>query len=100
MVRNLPEFKPRTPLLGFSSADIPLQGAGSSSSPTAREDLGHLVSGGGGLRLAKKVLSGSARQKMKMARARARKAGTRSIQQPGNVGTPKQEETSTEIIKR
>jgi hypothetical protein len=59
VVRNLPEVKLRTPLLGVSSSDIALQGASSSSTLTAKEDLGHLVSGVGGLCLAKKALSGS-----------------------------------------
>jgi hypothetical protein len=100
VVRNLPEDKPRTPLLGVSSSDIPLQGASTSSIPTAREDLGHLVSGVGGLRLAKKALSASARRKLKKTSARASEAGTGSIQQPGNVGAPKQGETSTESLKK
>jgi hypothetical protein len=50
VVRNLPEVKPRTPL---SSIDTPLQGASTSNIPTEGEGLGHLVSGVGGLRLAK-----------------------------------------------
>jgi hypothetical protein len=58
VVRNLPDVKPRTPLLGVSSSDIPLQGASSFCTPTAREDLGHLVSGVGGLRL-EEALSGN-----------------------------------------
>jgi hypothetical protein len=45
-------------------------------------------------------LSGSARQKLKKARARTSKAETRDIQQPGNVGAPKQGETLTETLKR
>jgi hypothetical protein len=56
MVRNLPEVKPSTPLLGVSSTDIPLQGASSSSIPTVR-GLGHLVSGVDGRHLAKKLPS-------------------------------------------
>jgi hypothetical protein len=39
VVRNLPEVKPRTPLLGVSSTDTPLQGASTASIHTAREDL-------------------------------------------------------------
>jgi hypothetical protein len=45
VVRSLPEVKLKTPLLGVSSTDIPLQGASISSIPTAGEDLEHLVSG-------------------------------------------------------
>jgi hypothetical protein len=75
-VRNLSEGKPRTPLLGVSTTDIPLQGASSSSTSTAREALGHLVSEVGGLCLAKKALSASARRKLKKARARVSEAGT------------------------
>jgi hypothetical protein len=63
VVRNLLDAKPRTPLLGVSSTDIPLQRASTSSIPTAREGLGHIVSGVGELRLAKKALFGCARQK-------------------------------------
>jgi hypothetical protein len=94
-VRNLPKVKPRTTLLGVSSTDTPLQGASTSSIPT-----GQVVSGVGGLRLAKKALSGCTRRKLKEARARASEAGTRGIQQPGNAGTPKQGGTSTETIRR
>jgi hypothetical protein len=68
VVRNLTEVKPRTPLLGVSSTDTPLQGASSRSTPTARDRLGHVVSGVGGLRLAKKALErqkqGEARQEL------------------------------------
>jgi hypothetical protein len=42
MVRNLPEVKTKTPLLGVSTADIPLQGANTSSKPTVGEGLGRL----------------------------------------------------------
>jgi hypothetical protein len=56
VVRNLPEVKPRIPLLGVISSDIPLQGASTSSKPTEGEGQGHLVSRVGGLRLAKKSL--------------------------------------------
>jgi hypothetical protein len=89
VVRNLPEIKPRTPLLGVSSTDIPLQGASSSDIPTAGESLGHLVFGVRGLHLAKKALSGCSRWRLKKARARASEAGTAGIQQPGNAGIPK-----------
>ena len=54
VVQNLPEVKPKTPLLGVSSTDIPLQGV-STSSTSAAGGLGHLVSGVGGPRLAKAV---------------------------------------------
>jgi hypothetical protein len=99
VVRNLPEVKPRTLLLGVSSTDIPLQGASSSSIPTVR-GLGHLVSGVGELRLTKKALSGCARQRLKKTRARASEAGTEGIQQPENAGMPKQGETSIKTLKR
>jgi hypothetical protein len=64
-VLNLPQAKTKTTLLGVSSADIPLQGASTSSTPTAGEGLGHIVSGVVGFRLAKKALSGSAKRKQK-----------------------------------
>jgi hypothetical protein len=83
VVRNLPEVKPKTPLLGVSSSDIPLQGACSSRIPTIREGLGHIVSGVVGLRLAKKALSGSGGRKLKKARATASEAGTGGIQNQG-----------------
>jgi hypothetical protein len=86
VVRNLPEIKPGTHLLGVSVNDIPLQGARTSGIPTARKGLGHLVSGVGWLCLAKKALSGCARQKLKEAKARASEAGTGGIWQPGNAG--------------
>jgi hypothetical protein len=76
VVRNLPELKPV-----ISAA-------------------GHLVSRVGGLHLAKKALTGCARQKLKKAKAMASKAGTEGIQQPGNAGAPKQGETLTETPKR
>jgi hypothetical protein len=64
------------------------------------KELANLVSGVGGLRLMKKVLSGCARQKLKKAKARASEAGTGGIHQPGNAGAPKQGETLTETLKR
>jgi hypothetical protein len=67
VVRNLLEVKPRTPLLGVNSTDIPLQGASTSSIPTAGECLGHLVSVVGGHLLTMKSLSGCARRKLKNA---------------------------------
>jgi hypothetical protein len=78
-VRNLPEVKPRTLLLEVSSTDNQLQGASTSSIPTAEEVLEHLVSGAGGLHLAKKTCF---RQKMKKAKTRASEAGTAGTQQP------------------
>jgi hypothetical protein len=45
-------------------------------------------------------LSGCARRKLKKARARASKAGTGGIQQPGIVSAPKKGETPTENLKR
>jgi hypothetical protein len=100
VVKHLPEVKPRSPLLRVSSTDTSLQGASTPSIPTAREGLGHPVSGVGGLRLAKKALSGCARWKLKKAKARASEAGTGGIQQPGNAGATKQGQTSAETLKR
>jgi hypothetical protein len=99
VVRNPPEVKPRTLLLEVSSTDTPLQGASIASIPTAGEGLGHLVSGVGGLCLVKKALSGCTRRKLKKVTAKAIEAGTGGIQQPGNVGAPKQRETLTETLK-
>jgi hypothetical protein len=79
MVRNLPDLKPKIPLLGVSLTDIPLHGASTSSKPTVG-DQGHLVSRAGGPRLAKKTLSGCARRKIKKAKAKASEAGTGGIQ--------------------
>jgi hypothetical protein len=89
VVRNLPKVKPRIPLLGISGTDTPLQRASTSGITTAKEGLGHLVSGVCGIHLAKKTLSGCARRKLKKAKARASKAGTGIILQPGNAGVPK-----------
>jgi hypothetical protein len=99
MVRNLPEVKPKIPLLGVSRTDIPLQGASTSNKPTA-EGKGHLVSKVAGLHLAKKALSRCARRKLKKAKARAGEAGTGGIQQPGNARAHKQGETLTKTPKR
>jgi hypothetical protein len=99
VVRNLPEVKPGTSLLGVSNTDIPLLGASISGLPAAGE-VGHLVSGVGRIRLAKKALSGCARRKLKKVKARASKAETWGIQQPGNARAPKQGETSAETPKR
>jgi hypothetical protein len=74
-VRNLPEVKSWTSLLEASGNDTPLQGASISSSPAVGEELGHLVSRVGGLRLVKKALSECARQKLKKAKARASEQG-------------------------
>jgi hypothetical protein len=75
VVRNLPEVKPGTPLLGVSDTDTPLWRASISGLPTVGEELGHLVSGVGGLHLAKKALSGCARRKLKKDKAREVKQG-------------------------
>jgi hypothetical protein len=100
MVRHLYEVKPKIPLLGVSRTDIPLQGTSTSSKPAAEEGQGHLVSQTGEPRLAKKAKSGSAKRKLKKAKARARDAGTGGIQQPGNASAPEQGETSAESLKR
>jgi hypothetical protein len=62
--RDEPMVKPGTSLLGGSGTNTPLQGASISGLPAVGE-LGHLVSGVGGIRLVKKALSGCARQKLK-----------------------------------
>jgi hypothetical protein len=100
MARHLPEVKTKVSLMGVSLTDIPLQGASTSSIPTVGEGLGHLVFRVGGLCLAKKALSGCARQKLRKTNARASKAGTGDIQQQGNAGVHKQEKTSTKTLKR
>jgi hypothetical protein len=84
VVRNLPEVKPWASLLGVSDTDTPLQGASISGLPAAGGESGHLVSGVGGIHLAKKALSGFARRKLKKAKARG------DIQQLGNASAPKQ----------
>jgi hypothetical protein len=84
VVRNLSVVKSKTTLLGVSITDIPLQGASTSSIPTAGV-LEHIFSGVGEFRLVKKALSGCARRKLKKARARASEARTGGIQQPGNI---------------
>jgi hypothetical protein len=98
-VRNLLEVKPKIPLFGVRSTDIPLQGISTSSKPTV-EGQRHQVSRARGNRLAKKALSGCVRGKLEKARARAGEAGTGGIQQPGYAGVHKQGETSIEIFKR
>jgi hypothetical protein len=100
VVRNLPEVKPGTSLLGVSDTDTPLQGASISGLPAAGGEPGHLVSTVGGIHLAKKALSGCTGRKLKKAKARASKAETGGIQQPGNAITPKLGETLTETPKR
>jgi hypothetical protein len=65
-VRNTPEVISRTLRLG--SSDTLLKGASSSSISAEGEDLRHLISRVGRLHLAKKKLSGCARQKLKKAR--------------------------------
>jgi hypothetical protein len=89
----------KPPLLGVSSTDIPLQGAGSSSKPAAG-GLEHLLAGIGGPCLAKKALSGCSKRKLKKARAGAIQAGTGGSQQPGPAGSSKQGETPTGTLKR
>jgi hypothetical protein len=76
VMRNLPEVKPETSLLGVSDTDTPLQGTSISGLPAAGGEPGHLVSGAGGIRLEKKALSGCARRKLKKAKARASEAET------------------------
>jgi hypothetical protein len=53
---NQSEVKPGTPLLGVSGSNVPLQGASTSSTHTAGDDLVNIVSGVGGLRLARKTV--------------------------------------------
>jgi hypothetical protein len=100
VVQNLTKAQLKPPLLGVSSTDTPLQGAGSSSKPAAGEGLAHLLSGIGGPRLAKKALSGFAKRKLKKARAGASQAGTGGSQEPGTAGSSKQGETPTGTLKR
>jgi hypothetical protein len=70
VARNLSDVKPGTLLLGVSNTDTPLQEASISNIFTVGEGLGHLLSGVGGLHLAKKALSECARRKLKKAKAR------------------------------
>jgi hypothetical protein len=100
MVRNLPEVKPGTSLLGASGINTPLHGAGSSGIPAAGGDQECLVPGIGERRLAKKALSGCARRKLEKAKAKSSEAGTWGIQKPGNASLTKQSDTPTEIPKR
>jgi hypothetical protein len=69
MVRNLPEVKPGTSLLGVSGIYTPLQGASISGLPAVGGELVHLLSGVGGIRLAKKALSGFSRRKLKKSKS-------------------------------
>jgi hypothetical protein len=78
-VKNLPEVKPGTSLLGASDTGTPLQGASISGLPAAGE-LGYLVSRIGGIHLAKRALSGCTRWKLIKASARASEAETGGIQ--------------------
>jgi hypothetical protein len=64
-VRNLPEVRPGTSLMGVSYADIPLQGAGTASLPAVGGEPGHLITGVGGSCSARKALSECARRKLK-----------------------------------
>jgi hypothetical protein len=88
MVRHLPEVEPKIPLLGDSRTHIPLQGASTSSTPTAGGQ-GHLVSQTGEFHLAKKALSGSVRRNLRKAKAWASEAGTGAIDQPRITSAPK-----------
>jgi hypothetical protein len=65
----------------------------------AREGVGHLVSGVGGLRLAKQALFGCARQKIKKAKQEQGRQELGGIQQPGNAGASMQGEATTETLK-
>jgi hypothetical protein len=84
--------------LGVSGTDTPLKGASISAIPAG--GLGHLLSGVGELRLAKKALSGCTGLRLKKGKARASGAGTGFVQQPGNAGALKEEETLNKTIKR
>jgi hypothetical protein len=75
-----------------------MQEASSSSIPAEGEGLKHLASGAGRLHLVRTILSACIRWKMKT--ARASQAGTRSIQQLGNICMPKLKETLTGTSKR
>jgi hypothetical protein len=86
--------------MGVSAADIPLQGAGTASIPALGREPGHLAIGVGRRRLGKKALSGCARRKSKIAKAKESEAKTGGNQQPGHASTPKQETTSTKTPKR
>jgi hypothetical protein len=100
VVRNLFEVKQDVFLLEVSYTDTPLQGASISGLPAAKGEPEHLVSGVGGIRLAKKALSGCARRKLKRVKARASEAETGGIQQVGNASAPKQGESFTKTPKR
>jgi hypothetical protein len=79
MVRNLPEVKPKIPLLGVSSTDIPLQGASTYSKPTGGS-LGHLLSRVGALRLAKKALSRCTRRRLKKSKSKGKRSSNQEMQ--------------------
>jgi hypothetical protein len=100
VAENLPEAQQKSPLLGISSTDIPLQGADFSSKHAAGEGAGHLVPGVSGPRLAKKALFGCAKRKLKKARAGKSQAETGCSLQPGTAGSSKQGDTPTETLKR
>jgi hypothetical protein len=59
-VRNLPEERPGSSLMGVSDADMPLQGASTAGIPAVEGELGPIVPGLDGFRLGKKALPGSA----------------------------------------
>jgi hypothetical protein len=98
LVRNLPEVETGTFSSGTGGIDTPLQGAGSASIPVAG-DRGSLIPSVGEFRLAKKLLSGCPRRKLKKAKARSDMAGTGGIQQPRTAGMTGQVETLTETPK-
>jgi hypothetical protein len=98
VVRNLPEVKPGTSLMGASVADVPLQGAGTANLPAIGRELEHLVTGVGPC-LAKKALCGCARRKLKQVREKKSEAKTGGIQQPGHASAPRQGTTSTKTPK-
>jgi hypothetical protein len=89
VVRNLPEIKLKTPVLEVSSAETSLQGASIFSVLLQQEkELGHLLSGAGGLRLATR----NCLDPLGVNRERQ--------EQRGNVGTPKPGGSTIENIKR
>jgi hypothetical protein len=100
MVRNLPEVNPGASLLGFSGTDTSLQVASISGLPGVGGELGHLISGVGGIRQSKKAFSGCAKRKLKKAKAGSSEARTGGMQRLRNANPPKQGETSTGTHKR
>jgi hypothetical protein len=84
VVRNLSETQLATNPLGSSDIDVPLQRASISSIPVEGGSA-QAVSEVGGLRLARKALSGATRQRLKKAKAEASVARTGGTQQPGRA---------------